>query len=157
MLVRDFHPDDASALAQVFHASVRIIGTKDYTQSQVSSWSPQPVEAEDFLKRVSDGRNVFVAVNDMDEPEAFIELEKNGHIDCFYCHPNVAGTDVGSALYDRLESTAKQSGIDYLFVEASEAAKRFFSRKGFVVEHRHDFERRGVAIHNYRMVKVLKS
>jgi putative acetyltransferase len=40
-------------------------------------------------------------------------------------------------------------------VEASEAARRLFERKGFVIEKRNDFPINGVAIHNYRMVKPL--
>ena len=39
--------------------------------------------------------------------------------------------------------------------EASELARRFFERKGFVVLERQDKILRGVPIHNYRMAKTL--
>ena len=82
--------------------------------------------ASQFLARVSDGRLVFVATDNGDKPIGFIELENNGHIDCFYCHPDVTRTGVGLALYNHLEQVALGSGLQRLYVEASEAAKTFF-------------------------------
>ena len=153
MKIRNFKPDDSAALATIFHEAVRAVGRKDYDQAQVEAWSPKPVPADKFLARVSDGRSVFVAVSENDKPIAFIELEENGHIDCFYCHPDAVGTGVGTALYERLESAALALGLSRLYVEASEAARRFFGGKGFSLIERRDFERNKVQIHNYLMEK----
>ena len=153
MKIRNFKPDDSASLASIFHEAVRAVGRKDYSQAQVEVWSPQPVPADKFLTRVSDGRSVFVAVNENDKPIAFIELEENSHIDCFYCHPDAVGTGVGTALFERLESAALAAGLSRLYVEASEAARRFFLGKGFSLINRRDFERNNVQIHNYLMKK----
>ncbi len=153
MKIRNFKPDDSASLASIFHEAVRAVGRKDYSQAQVEVWSPQPVPADKFLARVSDGRSVFVAVNENDKPIAFIELEENGHIDCFYCHPDAVGTGVGTALFEQLESAALAAGLSRLYVEASEAARRFFLGKGFSLIKRRDFERNNVQIHNYLMKK----
>lgn len=153
MKIRNFKPDDSASLASIFHEAVRAVGRKDYSQAQVEVWSPQPVPADKFLARVSDGRSVFVAVNENDKPIAFIELEENSHIDCFYCHPDAVGTGVGTALFERLESAALAAGLSRLYVEASEAARRFFLGKGFSLIKRRDFERNNVQIHNYLMKK----
>jgi putative acetyltransferase len=40
-------------------------------------------------------------------------------------------------------------------VEASEAARRLFERRGFTVVRRRDLDLDGVAIHNFAMVKRL--
>lgn len=111
--------------------------------------------ADRFLARVSDGRAVFVAVGTGDSPVAFIELERDGHIDFLYCHPDVAGSGVGKALFDRLEEAALADGLSRLYVEASEAARRFFLKEGFTLIRRRDFARYGVQIHNYLMEKQL--
>lgn len=155
MRIRAFKTEDAAALAAIFHASVRMIGCKDYTQKQVEAWSPAPVSAEAFTARVSDGRTVLVAVSNEGEPIGFIELENDGHIDCFYCAPAVVGHGVGSGLYIRLEEIARTRGLPQLYVEASEAARRFFLGKGFSTVKRQDFERHGVRLHNYLMKKPL--
>jgi putative acetyltransferase len=154
--VRPFAHRDASALALIFHRSVREVGRRGYTQAQVEAWSPAPVPAEVFLSRVTDGRKVFVAVNGDDTPLGFIELEANGHIDRFYCRPDVVGTGVGSALYGCLERAALDMGLSLLLVEASEVARDFFLRRGFRLIRRQDFERNGIAIHNYVMDKSLR-
>ncbi len=155
MHIRPYNSQDAGALAIIFHEAVHQIGSLDYSAEQVGAWSTQPVSSEQFDKRVSDDRHVFVAVDSHDTPIGFIELETNGHIDCFYCSPAHAGTGVGAALYAMLEKTAKEQGIDELFVEASEAARKFFSKVGFEMQERQDFQHKGVWIHNYKMTKHL--
>lgn len=62
---------------------------------------------------------------------------------------------MGSAICSALEDAAKAAGINVLFVEASEAARRLLERRGYRNECRRDFEIDGVAIHNYRMTKML--
>lgn len=96
---------------------------------------------------------LWVAQDRQGQPIGFIELEKTGHIDCFYCFPSREGT--GAALYEALETEAKAQHISSLFVEASEAARQLFRRVGFRDEMRVDFTRNGVALHNYRMTKAL--
>jgi hypothetical protein len=46
-------------------------------------------------------------------------------------------------------------GIARLYTEASEPARRFFAKRGFVEVSRNDFEIVGVPIHNFRMEKSL--
>jgi putative acetyltransferase len=96
-----------------------------------------------------------VAADESDRPLAFGDLERNGRIDHLYCRPDVAGTGVASALYDRLEAAARDRGIGRLHVDASEPARRFFLRKGFTVLQRREFALGGVAIHNFAMEKRL--
>jgi putative acetyltransferase len=97
----------------------------------------------------------LVAVNENDEPIAYAELESNGHIDHLYCHPEVIGTGVASALYDRLEQHAREHLMTKLFVEASEGARRLHIRKGFAELERREFIMGGVTIHNYLMEKLI--
>ncbi len=69
--------------------------------------------------------------------------------------PEAVGQGVASRLYDGLEAAARAQGSARLFTEASELARRFFARKGFMVLARQDKIFRGVPIHNYRMAKIL--
>ncbi len=156
MRIRGFKSTDAAILAEIFHNAVHVIGGKDYTQSQIDAWSPAPVSANAFHARVSDTRSVFVAVDDNDKPLGFIELECDGHIDCFYCHPSFAGTGVGKALYVQLEAAALNADLTHLYTEASEAALRFFLKVGFTLIKRQVFTYNGVEIHNYLMEKSLQ-
>lgn len=154
MIVRPFIPADADALAALFHASVHEVGIRDYSLEQVTAWSPTKPSPERYLRQ-AEGRVFFVAEGDDGEPIGYGDFEPNGHIDHLYCRPDVIGTGVGSALYASIEAAARAAGITTLFVEASEAARRLFERRGFRVDTRNDFAVDGVAIHNYRMSKTI--
>jgi putative acetyltransferase len=156
MIFRPYRPTDAPHLAAILHEAVHAIGARDYSAAQLDAWSPAPIAAERFHARISDGRAVTVAVSNEDVTVAFIEIEADGHIDCFYCHPDFAGSGVGSALFRHAQSQAIAAGVTRLTVEASEAARRFFLREGFQVIARRAFELRGVMIHNYSMEKQLE-
>ncbi|MCY0991034.1 GNAT family N-acetyltransferase [Nannocystis sp. ILAH1] len=155
MRIRSFEPRDAGALAQLFHAAVHQIARMYYSRAQVLAWAPAVPDEARFRARAADGRTLLVAVDEADAPLAYGDVERNGHIDHLFCRPDVAGTGVTAALYTALEAAAVEQGIDLLFVEASEPARRFFAKQGFSLIERRDFEIGGVPIHNYRMEKKL--
>lgn len=154
MLIRSFKPSDADVLASLFHMSVRHAAILDYSPEQVAAWSPSKPDAAAYL-RPAEGRTFLVAVGDDGAIIGYGDLEHDGHIDHLYCRPDKIGTGVGSAIYAALEVSAKDAGMTSLFVEASEAARRLFERRGFQVDGRNDLTVGGVAIHNYRMSKSI--
>lgn len=153
--IRPYAPKDASALSALYVRSVRGIGAAFYTPAQIEAWASIAPDAEQINARRMDGRATLLAVDANDAPLAFADVEADGHIDYFYCAPEAAGAGVASALYDALEALAAERNIERLYCEASEAARRFFTRKKFTETARRDFEVAGVAIHNYAMEKAL--
>jgi putative acetyltransferase len=153
--VRNAREEDAEELASLFHESVREVAAQHYSDAQVRAWSPSEPDPERFVMRITDGRTFLVATGLDDEILAYGDLEANGHIDHLYARPDAAGTGVARLVYDRLEQAAHESGIERLFVEASEPASRFFTKRGFEIVERNDFELGGVPIHNFRMEKLL--
>lgn len=154
MQVRSYQPKDAPALADLFVRSVDQIGRRDYSPLQVEAWIAHAPSAKRLQTLSEDGRTRLVAVDDTDQPLAFVDLERNGHIDLFYCAPEVAGSGVAAALYDEAERVARRQGLNRLFTEASEAGRRFFQRKGFVVVSQRHFELSGVMMSNVAMRKT---
>jgi putative acetyltransferase len=150
-VVRPYRDGDAEALAIVFERAVRGIGPHDYSPDQIEAWiGPEP-RAERFRSRMADGRRCWVALNGEGRVTAFVDLEADGHIDFLFADPEVAGRGVASGLLDLVERTAREEGVPRLYVEASEAARRFLLKRGYTIQRRRDFEIRGVAIHNYAM------
>lgn len=154
MLIRPFHPDDAAALAALFHASVHAAGSRFYAPEQVAAWSPEPPPPERYVRQ-AEGRTFLVAVDAHAAVIGYGDLEPNGHVDHLYCHPDRIGTGVGSAVLAALEAAARRDGIARLFVEASENARPLFERRGFTLVARNDVVCAGVEIHNYQMSKDL--
>ena len=153
--IRLYRSSDAPIIADVFRRSVEGVGTRDYSAEQVAAWAGLAPDETAVRARCEDGRTVWVAVDEMDRPISYIDLETDGHLDHLYAAPEAVGQGVAAALYQELEGFARSKGISRIFVEASEAAKRFFSRNGFSVVKRRDFDVAGVPMHNYAMEKML--
>lgn len=104
--IHTFQPGDARYLVQILHAAARSTAPRYYSAQQVEAWSPIPMPVDQFLTRLTDGRVMLVATEMDDTPLGFIDLEHNGHIDCFYCHPDWIGQGLGTRLY---QETIKQA------------------------------------------------
>jgi putative acetyltransferase len=155
MPLRPYTTADAAAAGDIFRRAIAVIGARDYSPEQVAAWAGPDGTAERLHARLGDGRLALVAVDAGGRVVAFGDLEADGHIDFLYAAPQAAGTGIVSGLYDALEDAARAGGMTRLYSEASEAARRFFLKKGFTVLHRRDFDVRGVAIHNYAVEKRL--
>ena len=155
MSIRPFSSDDADAMAVLFKSSVLELGRHFYNDEQVRAWAARGPIPEGIRARNKNGLRTLVAVNAGNAVVAYAELEEDGHIDQVYARPDVAGKGVVSKLYDELESLARENGLNRLYTEASEGARRFFIKKDFVETERRTFEIEGVSIHNFAMEKWL--
>lgn len=153
--IRHYQDGDAAALRTVFDAAVRELGPRDYTPAQVEAWADRGPGEAAIHARCTDGRTTLVCLDAAGEIGAYMDLEADGHIDHLYCRPELAGRGAASVLYMEVESLARDLRLPRLYVEASEAARRFFLRKGFKVLKRRSLTIEGVAIHNYAMEKQL--
>ena len=152
--IRPYRPEDAPAIALLFHDAVHGLGSRRYSPEQVAAWSPASADPARWDRQFADGRIVLVSVDEVGEILAFATLEPDGHLDHLYASPDAAGTGVASRLLDRVIGTADAAGIGRLFTEASDLARGLFERKGFHVMQRREFEIRGVLIHNWAMERA---
>lgn len=153
--IRPYRREDAEAISGIYQRSVEGIGPQDYTPEQVKAWAslrPHPARVHE---RASDGRAMLVAAGPDNAIFGFIDLESDGHIDLLYCAPETAGKGVAASLYDAVEAMARARGMKRLYSEASEAARRFFLKRGFVELARRQLDIDGVAIHNFAVEKRL--
>ncbi len=153
--IRPFRPEDAPALARLFHDSVHGIASHHYSPAQVTAWAPAVPDPARFLARATDGRTLLVAEGADAAILAYGDVDADGHIDHLYCRPDAGGAGIAARLYAALEEAARARGVDRLHTEASEPSRRFFERQGFAVLRRRDFTLADVPIHNYAMEKRL--
>ena len=155
MHIRPYTAADAALLADIFNRAVAVIGARHYSPEQIAAWLDGGMEGDETHARCSDGRLVLVAVDAADAAVAFADLEDNGHIDMLFVAPEWAGRGVASALLDEVLRQARARGITRVHVEASEAARPVFLRKGFALLHRREFTRAGTQLHNYAMDRLV--
>lgn len=153
--IRDYRPSDAALMPLIFQAAVSITARYHYSDRQVAAWLARAPGSDTFARCYTDGRLAMVISDQADLAVGFADVERDGHIQYFYCHPDLSGTGVAGDLLNALEMAARRLKIARLYVEASETALGFFKRNGFKVEKRRDFEVSGVPIHNYAMDKRL--
>jgi putative acetyltransferase len=68
--------------------------------------------------------------------DQFASLEGKDKIDMLYVHPAATGQGVGAMLVDALEKLAGARGTERLTVDASDSARGFFEKRGYVAQQR---------------------
>ena len=135
MEIRRYVSGDEAEIVNLYTNTIHQISIRDYTTEQVNRWAPLDPDMAAWTAKLNRIRP-FVAVED-DRILGFVELEEDGHIDCFYCHHEWQRKGVGSSLMRAVEAHASSSGIGRLFAEVSTTALEFFRAKGFnVIEER---------------------
>ena len=85
----------------------------------------------------------------------FASLADNARIDMLYVHPAASGQGAGAMLCDALEKLAAARGARELTVEASDTARGFFEKRGFVARTRNTVLFAGEWLANTTMSKSL--
>lgn len=156
LTLRDFRPEDATAVAQVFFDAVHLGTGAHYTPEQQTAWAgaaPRPPVV--WADRLS-GQLCKLALQ-QGAVIGFMSLEPRGRIDLAYVAPQVAGRGVAWRLYQALEAEARRRDLTALHTEASLSARSFFERQGWQVEAAQEVVRNGIALRNFRMSKPLKA
>ncbi|MBF0585304.1 GNAT family N-acetyltransferase [Prosthecochloris sp. N3] len=156
MNVRKATDEDADHIVRIFHDTVHTVNLGDYTREQVDAWSPEMPDPEAWTSHRLCTRSTFVA-DDNGILAGFGELERDGHIDGFYCHHQYQRQGVGSALLHRIEQEAISAGLRRLFTESSITARPFFAAHGFVVLNQQIVVRLNVELTNFLMEKRLQA
>jgi putative acetyltransferase len=153
MRIRDWQPDDATALRAVFESAVHRLAGAYYTREQCAAWASAAHDRAAWAGRLA--RNAPFVVELDGRIAAFADLQPDGGIDMFFVHADAARRGVGATLLAHIERTARQRGNAALRADVSLAAEAFFTRYGFTVVARRIARRNGVDLANARMRKIL--
>jgi GNAT superfamily N-acetyltransferase len=151
-MIRRATPDDAPAIATLYHDTVTKINSRDYAQAQIEAWAGAAPDEEKWHERQTN-RTTFVDEHN-GTIRGFGELEDDGHIGAVYVHAGWQGEGVASALLNEIEKEAVAHGITSLSTEASITARPFFVKLGFETLSAQNVEYRGQIFRNYRMRKT---
>ncbi|WP_312074629.1 GNAT family N-acetyltransferase [Atlantibacter sp.] len=149
VFIRRYHPRDFPDVVEVFLRSVTDVAAKDYNQAQTRAWAQ--IDEQSWMTRLSHAWT-FVACCE-DDIAGFITLDRGGHLDLLFVHPDYLRQHVASALLKRLEAQARAQNIPMIYTEASITARPFFERHGFCVIAEQIVELRAERFVNYRMQK----
>ena len=134
LALRPFLPADAPLLREIFRDSIEELTSDDYTEAQQEVWASVADNVGDFGKKLS-ARLTLVATME-GSPVGFASLEGKDKIDMLYVHPAATGQGVGAMLVDALEKLASSRGEVKIVVDASDSARGFFEKRGYVAQQR---------------------
>ena len=134
LALRPYLPDDAAMLVEIFRASVTDLTGEDYAEAQQQAWAGTADDEAAFAKRL--GNQLTLVAGLEGSPVGFASLATGGKIDMLYVHPAAVGQGVAAMLIDALEKLAGARKNEKLIVDASDTARGFFEKRGYIPHQR---------------------
>jgi putative acetyltransferase len=153
--LRPYLPADGPMLAKIFRASIEELTAEDYSEAQQEAWASLADDEGEFAARFADELTLIATVEG--SPVGFVALDQPEQIDMLYVHPAVARQGVATLLMDALEKIAASRGTKRLIADASDTAREFFARRGYVAQQRNTVPCAGEWLGNTTMEKKLGS
>src|SRR5450631_4542097 len=155
LALRPYLPDDAQLLVEIFRASVMDLTREDYTEAQQQAWAATADDEAAFAKRL--GSQLTLVASLEGSPVGFASLATGGKIDMLYVHPAAVGQGVAAMLIDALEKLAGARKNEKLIVDASDTARGFFEKRGYIAQQRNTVSTGDEWLANTTMHKTLKN
>ena len=149
MEIREYREADLEAIVRLFYDTVHSINIQDYSSAQVEAWTAG-IDMERWNSTLSE--HLSLVALDGSLVIGFGDIDKSAYLDRLYVHHMYQRQGVGTALCDRLESSAEGRQIR---VHASITAKPFFEKRGYIVEVEQKRKANQLYLTNFWMAKRL--
>jgi putative acetyltransferase len=153
LALRPFLPADTPLLAEIFRAAIAQLTVDDYSEAQQEAWASAAKDEDAFGKDLAFQLTLIATLDG--SPVGFASLEGKDKIGMLYVHPAVTGKGVGAMLVDALEKLAGGRGVARLSVDASDSARGFFEKRGYVAQQRNTVSLGGEWLANTTLHKQL--
>ena len=153
LALRPILPADVPLLAEIFRGSIEQLTGDDYSEAQQKAWASAADDEAAFAKRLSSGLTLVATLSG--SPVGFAALASGNKIDLLYVHPAAAGQGVAAMLIDALEKLAGGRSAALLTVDASDSARGFFEKRGYVAQQRNTVLAAGEWLANTTLHKQL--
>jgi putative acetyltransferase len=153
LAMRPMLPTDVPLLAEIFRAAIEELTAGDYSEAQQEAWASTADDEEAFGAKLAHELTLVATYGGA--AIGFAALAGNKHIDMLYVHPAAAGQGAGAMLCDALEKLAAARGAKEITVDASDAARGFFAKRGFSAQSRNTVSLGDEWLANTTMTKPL--
>jgi putative acetyltransferase len=134
LALRPYLPADGPLLAEIFRASIEELTQEDYSEAQRGVWAAAADDEGAFGARLGQGLTLVATLGG--SVVGFVSLKGADHLDLLYVHPAVVGQGIGAMLCDAVERLAGARGTARLTADASDTARGFFERRGYLAQRR---------------------
>ena len=152
--LRPFLPADAPALARLFRTSIEILAEDDYSEDQRIAWASA---ADDLIAFTQKLAGALTLIATQDGALAGFAAYADGKLDLLYVDPGHVRAGVATTLVDAIERLAVARGTREIETDASDVAREFFEKRGYVATQRNTVVLAGEWLGNTTMKKQLAS
>jgi putative acetyltransferase len=153
LAMRPMLPTDVPLLAEIFRAAIEELAADDYSETQQEAWAATADDVEAFGAKLAHELTLVATYGGA--AVGFASLADNKRIDMLYVHPAAAGQGAGAMLCDALEKLASARGAKDITVDASDAARGFFEKRGYSAQSRNTVSLGGEWLANTTMIKLI--
>jgi len=153
LAMRPMLPTDVPLLAEIFRAAIEELTADDYSEAQQEAWASAADDEKAFGTKLQHELTLVATYGGA--AIGFAALADNRRIDMLYVHPAAAGQGAGAMLCDALEKLAAARGSKEITVDASDAARGFFDKRGFSAQSRNTVSLGDEWLANTTMTKPL--
>ncbi len=153
LAMRPMLPTDVPLLAEIFRAAIEELTADDYSEAQQEAWAAAADDEEAFGAKLANELTLVATYGGA--AIGFAALVENRRIDMLYVHPAAAGQGAAAMLCDALEKLAAARGAKEIAVDASDAARGFFEKRGFAAQSRNTVSLGDEWLANTTMTKPL--
>lgn len=154
LALRPMLPADVPLLAEIFRESVLDLTGEDYSAEQQEVWAATADDAKAFGDKL--GKQLTLIATLEGSPVGFASLKGKDEIDMLFVHPAASRYGAATMLVDALEKLAASRGSEALNVDASDTARDFFEKRGYVAQQRNSVSLGDVWLANTTMKKALE-
>jgi putative acetyltransferase len=129
MEIRLYQQGDIKQVAQLLGDSVSILNAQGFSETEIDSFAPNHIHLKEWEESCL--TNFTVVAESNYRIVGIGQIEPNGHINCFYCHPDNRGQNIGRQLYTTLEEYAKAKHIPVIHTETNAEDRPFYFKMGF--------------------------
>ena len=121
-------------LREIFRDSIEALTEDDYSEAQQEAWASAADDEAAFGKKL--GSQLTLVATMQGSPVGFASLAGRDKIDMLYVHPGRPGTASAPCSPTRWRSSPARRGAEKLTVDASDTARGFFEKRGYVAQQR---------------------
>jgi putative acetyltransferase len=153
LALRPMLPADVPLLAEIFRESVLELTGEDYSAEQQEAWAAKADDPREFGDKLASQLTLVATLEG--SPVGFTSLKGKDEIDMLFVHPAASRYGAATMLVDALEKLAASRGTEALTVDASDTARDFFEKRGYVAQQRNSVSLDDVWFANTTMKKAL--
>ena len=151
--VRLYQETDTQVLAHLYFDAVRNGTIEFYSTEQREAWARDIPDVSSWTTRLARVKT-FVAEKE-GVIAGFMTMDNTGYIDLAFVRSDFIGKGIGSILYGRVYDEAVHLGLPLLHTQASEMAKPFFEKHGWILVKTQTINRDKIKLTNHIMEKRL--